>query len=985
MASLTGALIIVVCIAIWFAFTPEKLTPVVRHQAERFITCQSEIGDVELTFFSTFPHFGIKISHFSLINHVNDAQSDTLVNAEELVGIVDASAWWKEKKIVLTGLEINSGSINVFSDSLGNTNYDIFSTDTASVEAGDPETALPVVDISDVQLNDIDLSYKDLSLKLNTIIKNLTAQINGTVRQDSISGTLKADWSWVSLVYEGEEYVKATMVQCNIPVDIIPSHQFIRLKNASVSINDLRFSLDGTVENDDSDNGNIYTDIRYKLKSWPVKEILHLVPSSFHSYFEGIDADGLLSSDGIVKGVMNESVMPVLDINLVIGEGKLKYSEIPVSLHDISGDITICTDMATDSVSFVRINRFSAKTPQSTFKTEGLINHLFSDICCDLTTEGQLRLDEFGEMIPDSMKIVIRGAAAGKVKSTFSLNQLENMQLEKMKLSGSVTLNDFDVVYDSIFLKTDRSEVDFAMPNNKASAGKTKFASATIMSDNIMAGKIESYNASLRNASISVETSDARDTTRIPDLICSFDLEHMKASLDTMNIDMAKPRGKVSISPGYNAKDQPIIKLSCNSGLLKAALGKSTASVDKINIDTEISNDNTQKDMFLQWVFNGFIDIDQAIIALSGLSYPIEIPSLEMSFEPEIFSIRESKIKIDKSDFQLTGNLNNVLSYLRGDSILRGKFDFVSNTTDAAQLMALTNGIGSGDSAAVEQTKEAEIDSTYTGPYMVPKGVDLLLNTNIKTATLGIDTATNITGDVRVSDGILLLDGLTFDTPAARMQLTAMYRTPRKNHLFLGLDYHMLDIDIGELSTMIPDIDSLMPMLKSFKGKGEFHIAVETYLDSLYNLKKSTLRGAASIKGNNLVLMDGETFSEIARTLKFNKRTENRIDSLSAEFTIFRNEIDIYPFLIVMDKYKAVIAGRHNFDLSFDYNVSVVDCPLPIKLGVDVKGTIEDLKYQLGKCRYAEFYRPPWRRAVENKQLDLRNMIRNALTRKVIE
>ena len=45
---------------------------------------------------------------------------------------------------------------------------------------------------------------------------------------------------------------------------------------------------------------------------------------------------------------------------------------------------------------------------------------------------------------------------------------------------------------------------------------------------------------------------------------------------------------------------------------------------------------------------------------------------------------------------------------------------------------------------------------------------------------MGIDTATNITGNVQVHDGILVLDGLTFKTPAARMQLTAMYRTPTK-------------------------------------------------------------------------------------------------------------------------------------------------------------------------------------------------------------
>jgi len=104
------------------------------------------------------------------------------------------------------------------------------------------------------------------------------------------------------------------------------------------------------------------------------------------------------------------------------------------------------------------------------------------------------------------------------------------------------------------------------------------------------------------------------------------------------------------------------------------------------------------------------------------------------------------------------------------------------------------------------------------------------------------------------------------------MQLTAMYRTPRKNHLYLGLDYHLFDVEISRLLQMIPDIDTLMPMLRSFGGSGEFHIAIETYLDSLYNIKESTLRGASSIKGEDLVLMDGETFSEIAKTLRFSKR-----------------------------------------------------------------------------------------------------------------
>ena len=1019
-----GVLIVAISVVIWIVFTPERITPIVRKQAAKYISCKSEIGSVELTFFSTFPNFGLKIRDFALINPVAGSMSDTLVRVNELVGVVDAKAYWKRKDIIIIGLEMNGGSVNIYSDSLGKTNYNIMPPDTNPAPAAASETGLPFIDIRNIELKDISLHYNDLSLQLNSEIRNLSAKINGTVSRDSISGNVNVNTSMISLQYGGgklnavirdlsakingtvlrdnisgnvnvsssmmsleyggEKYLQQVAVQFDLPIDVITSRQFIRLKNATASINDMELLLNGTIEND-TVSKNITTDLTYKLASWPVKNILALVPPSYKSYFNGINVDGLLSSDGSITGVYNDSHIPLMDLHVLFEQGTLKYSAFPLALHDVDGDLTICTDLNSDSLSFVRINRFSAKTPQSTIRTEGMVTHLFKDISCNLTTSAGLTLDEFNSMIPESMKTTIRGKASGQVKSRFTMSQVEKMQFEKMKLSGSVTLSDFNVRYDSISLKTDRSKIDFALPNNKPLSKNTGFVFASIISDNIVAGKLASYNASLKKSSLILETSDIRDTTRIPDLVCSFSMDSMAAGMNDMTIAIVSPHGKVSVSPRSDAPAQPHISLSYNSGELKTAMGKNTAIVNKISTDLDISNDNTQKDIFLQWLVKGYIDISQGLITMAELTNPIEIPSVKMDFDPETFSIKESCMKIGKSDFQLTGIFNNVLSYFRGDSILRGKFNFVSNRTDVAQLMALTSGIGTHDSTSARKYENTTVDTVSTGPYMVPKKIDVILNANVKLATIGVDTATNVEGAVQVHDGILLLDGLTFYTPAAKMQLTAIYRTPRTNHLYLGIDYRLMDVEISELLTMIPDIDSLMPMLRSFGGKGEFHIAAETYLDSLYNIKKSTLRGAASISGNNLVLMDGQTFSEIAKMLRFNKKTQNKVDSLSAEFTIFRNEIDIYPFLLVMDKYKAVIAGRHNFDMTFDYNVSVVDCPLPIKLGLDIKGNVDNLSYKLGKCRYAEYFRPTSRHEVQNKQLELRKMIRDTLAEKVKE
>jgi len=1014
-SSLIFLLLLAIGIALWFVFTPEKLTPIVRTQAAKYINCKTEIGDVELTFFSTFPRFGLKVNHFALINPTPNAPSPTLVRADQFVGIVDMAAWWKRDELVLTELLISNGTINAFTDSLGHTNFDIIRSEPTVSQVDTAQSALPFkfINTENVVLTNVNVSYIDQSQKLTANVNSLTAQFSGSLISDTVNASINVIKGIVSVNYDSVSYLQNASVTLKMLANIILSKQLVTFSETEAAINKLDFKFSGSVENDTL-HQQIITDLKYQFKAWSVPEILTLIPPTYRSYIEGVvSTEGTLSSEGKIKGVYTDSLMPLMDLHLVLQDGALKYDALSVPINHINGDVVFYSDMKNDALSYLRIDQFTAQTPKSTIKTNGMVTHLLTDIECDLNSDAKLDFSEFAPMIPPRMKMNLTGKVSGHVKSLFTQSQVEKMQLDKMKLSGSVELWNFDAKYDSLSLNTDYSKVDFAMPNPKISSKNTQFAAVKIKAKRLESRKLKGYNALLTNALISLETSDVMDTTSVPNMVCTFTLDSVAAAMDTIYFAAQKPAGQFSTLPQkgkekeprikldfncgdlatsmgtsrlntnhvrlnadvLNNKIQPKIKLEYSSQDLKMKMGSNAAQMNKIELNADIVNDQQQKDIFLQWLVKGFVNIDKGVINLSSLNYPLEIPSIQMNFDPEVFNIKESKLKIDNSDFSLSGKFRNVLSYFRKDSLLRGNFDFVSNHTDVMQLMNLTSGIGS--------EAQDSINAATGGPYMVPKGMDLQMNVNIAAATFGVDSAKMIKGAVRVKDGLLVLDNFDLTTPAARMQITTMYRTPRKNHLFMGLDLKMQRVEIEALLKMIPDIDSIMPMLQSFRGKGEFHMAVETYLDSLYNPKKSTIRGAASIKGQDLVLMDGPTFSEIAKTLRFNKKTNNKVDSLSAEFTVFKQEIDVYPFLIVMDKYKAVIAGRHNMDLSFDYHISVVDSPLPFKFGINVTGTMDDMKYRLAKCKYAESYRPAARFEVQNRQLELRKMIRDALNTKV--
>ena len=60
--ALVVLILVGVTIAIHFIFTPAKLTPLVEKTAKEYLNAEVHFGNIELTFFSTFPDFGIQLS-----------------------------------------------------------------------------------------------------------------------------------------------------------------------------------------------------------------------------------------------------------------------------------------------------------------------------------------------------------------------------------------------------------------------------------------------------------------------------------------------------------------------------------------------------------------------------------------------------------------------------------------------------------------------------------------------------------------------------------------------------------------------------------------------------------------------------------------------------------------------------------------------------------------------------------------------------------
>lgn len=1021
LGSLLLLALIAVAVALWLVFTPARLTPIVNRQAARFITCQTEIDRVELTFFSSFPRLGLRADGIRLINPVAGAPCDTLLRLDRLDAAVDVKAFFKRSELILSDIVLKNGRACIFTDSLGNTNYDIFAAGSQTGPDEEGGFTISNIDADKITLNNIDVLWNDRALSAEAEARGLSAALRASMnaegeitavvtgkpfdfdfsmgsadslitvsaadmslnadlllKGDKVGGKFTLGPALAGFAYGGEQFLNGARVEITADASADLSVWSADIKSGMVKLEDLEVALAGSVRYDTL--RGVDMSLAYKLKECDLSSVLALVPASYMSYLEGIDVSGRVSAEGTAEGIYGEGSMPMIDADVVYSEGRVSYPEmLPYPLTGILADLAVHTDFKSDAESFVRVNDMKARMPRSSLRTSGMIDRLFSDPRAKLTANIDGNLADAAPFLPDSPAMAVTGGISGRVRADVRMSQIADMQFEKMKLSGSLLATNLDATYDTIAVAAPSARLDFSLPNAQPSTRQTSFAAVKLVAGDLAVKAGHGTEVSLKGVQAEAEMSDLRDTLNIPAVVCGFALVELRAGMDSMKIFAVAPAGRVSLEPGRRATDIPRIGVEYRGGFLQASSGADGVIADSADLKATVRYDESRENVWEMLMPRGHIDIRNAMATLETLAYPVELPELDMDFDPRSWKIGRAKVKIGDSDFSLDGNLDNIIQYVRGDSLLRGELNFRSSHADIPQLMMLTSGMGTDERPA--ETAGTE----FSGPYMVPKGIDVTVHVDMRQAMWYETPLNNIRGDMWVRDGELVLDNLTLTSPATDAQVFMIYRTPRRDHLFAGASIHLLNIEFRDLLNMVPDLDSIMPMLRSFDGKGEFHFAVDTYMDSMYHVKIPTLLAEGSVTGTNLTLRDEEVFARIARYLKYKKEGVIRVDSLSAEFTIYRNEIDVYPFLIVLDRYKAVVGGRHNLDMTFDYNISLVQSPLPFRVSVDVVGNIDDLKFKLfRKSRYPDFYRPSRRYNVENKELQLRTVIRNALTRKVI-
>lgn len=963
--SIVLAVVLVASIAIYVVFTPERLTPIARQAADKFITCEHEIGEVDLTFFSTFPRFGLRADGLLLINPKAGAQNDTVVEAKHLVATVDVMEFLNNKNLHVHEAILDDATVNFYIAGDGTTNLaDVFVTSPDTTEEDTSAFSLPFdalrVDGLRIKANAITFLDDKDTICASLGLTELSAKAESW---DDMLIALEAKDVCANL--KGDSYADSLHVEILAPLAMNLDSMHFAFDGARLAVNDFNLRLEGEVTIQDS----IAIDANVKTDKWQIQPLLALVPAKFTSALKDIEVDGKVALEADIKGFLGENAMPLVKARLTLEDGEGAYKPLPYKLRDLELDADALLDLNKKEPSTVTIRNLAAKTKDSKLSATGTVNDLMGNMLLDLAMNIDANLPDFAYFLPDSMTLL--GHAKGSMKSKISLADLTEMRLHKGRISADLVLDDIRYEQDSMIAILPHSTAKIQIPNATPSRKSVHWARAEIVSDKIDFVMGEGTHAMIDAPVIKAEAANVLNKEQ--EYFASLAFDALDAKYDTILADLKASELEAFVSGGQK------ISAKLKTQALTASMGEELkAKTGSLALEAASRYNKDGENALLKWNPRLKINLKDGFLNLpSRLPEAVIIPSIEFKYSNREMAIDNSRIVLGNSDLELKGNVRNIGKWFRHKDILQGELEVVSNHCDANQLLAWF----SADKGAEEESPSAEGGlSGEADPFLVPTDVDLTLNTHMREVDIFTQHAKDLKGGIYVKNGKLILDEVGFVCRAAKLQLTAIYSTPRRNHLYLGFDYHMIDVDIDELLSMIPDLEEMVPMLSSFKGAAQFHLAVETYLNEYYKPKMSTLRGASSLTGKDLVVLDSETFSTISKLLMFKKKTENKIDSLNAEITIYKNEIDVYPLCVQMDNYMVALGGRHRTDMTFNYDINVLS---PIYLGVHVGGTMDNLQIKLAKCKYAQDFKPHWYQKADTQSLELRQLIKKSMEKNV--
>ena len=407
------------------------------------VNAQIEFEAVNLSLLSSFPQANVTVENLNIINNA-PFEGASLASVKSISFDMSVTELFKSENdgpMVVTSIAVESAVITIKSNELGNTNYDIAKeTETSSSETQAADFAL---NIENYSIQNSTLIYEDEATL--TVVEfsefNHSGQGNFSTDFSELNTTTE---TLVSFSIDSTNYMNSVSIKLDALMDLDLIENKYTFKDNIALINQLPLEFNGFFKL--LDDGQ-ELDISFKNTGSSFKDFLAVLPETYSKDIEGVITTGGFKVDGQIKGMVTETTIPKLDIQIVSNNASFKYPGLPKTVEAISIHTSIKNDTGNPDDTSINIKNLQFQIDQDVFKASATLKNLSKNMLVDAIIDGRLNLAKISKAYPVELDTELSGLLEGSLHTTFDMNAIETNAYERTTNRGTIVITDLLLLY----------------------------------------------------------------------------------------------------------------------------------------------------------------------------------------------------------------------------------------------------------------------------------------------------------------------------------------------------------------------------------------------------------------------------------------------------------------------------------------------------------------------------------------------------------
>lgn len=634
---------------------PGKIAQEVKSFANDKLDGELNFKEAKLSFFEHFPSLTLTLTDFSLKGS-KPFKKENLISAKDVSFGINLKSLLFDKKVTIDKIFVYDANVNVLVNEKGEANYNVYISDTKTVDADTSTTSLRLEKIA---IKNTHLVYNDKSTKVFIDAKGFNYVGKGDLNESIFDLYTEAKIDSFDFTYDGEQYLKNKKVNANLITQINTNSLAFIFQQNNLKINQLPVEFKGKFN---FLNNGYEMDFAIKSEDSYLNDFFTALPPQYVTWLDKTRVKGNTDLALTLKGkyIVSENLKPDLAFNMKIRDGFINHNEAPIP------------------VSNIYLN-FDTKLPQ--LDTEKL----------------QVNIDSiFFNLNKDYVKAIIKSEGLStpnidaRIESKVNLAQLNSaFGFGNMDLKGNLNT-------------TIRSKGIYDKKQNKIPVTQGTF----VLKNGYI--KTDYYPNPIKNINVSATILDKLgnlDDLKINITPASFEFEgkpiYVNAKLENFNnlVYDIKAKGELNIGKIYKVFSQKGLDLE---GIVNADVVFKGTQNDAVSGNyTKLQNSGTVR---LQNIKTTTEYLPKPFIIREGL----------FKFHQDKMNFDDFKATYGESDFAMNGALQNVIEFVLTDkAILKGQFNFSSNYINVDEFMMKSEVVNTNVDTVKKETGVIIIPSNF--------------------------------------------------------------------------------------------------------------------------------------------------------------------------------------------------------------------------------------------------------------------------------